>query len=449
MTLALADGATALSDIAPLCCATSPRSQARSPLTQRCGGPSKRSDPTELRGIQAARAAARERAWAAGAGPDGELLVIDIDATIVTAKADKADARPTYKRTYGHHPRLAMAGDCDEVLAGMMRPGNAGANTAADHVVVLADAVAALPPEWRAGHEPGDHPDDAGKELVVRADAAGASHWFTEECRDRNIEFSIGYQIDHRIRDALLLVDDDAWQPATDGNGTDRPGAEVVEVTDHVDLSGWPAGTRLIVRREDPHPGAQLSLFDTVEGKRHTAFITDQHDDDIAAHELFQRRRARAENVIRDTKACGLANLPFDCIVSNETWMLLCFAAHDLLTWARQISLQGQLRRATPKTIRHRLLHIAARTTPTHRRLDLDRTWPWTATLLDALHRLRHAFHAPTVTNPPQLTLPYERSWLVGQLATGATGSTPRPSRPPARTNPVPSERSLDEVLSL
>jgi len=397
MTLALADGATALSDIAVL--RSQPAISGTVPSEATVWRTFEAVGPNELRGIAAARAAARERCWDAGAGPEGELLVIDIDATIITTKADKQDARPTYKRTYGHHPLLAIAGDCDEVLAGMMRPGNAGANTAADHIVVLADAVAALPLDWRAGHEPGDHPDDAGKELVVRADAAGASHWLAEECRDRNIGFSIGYQIDHRIRDALLLVDDDAWQPATDGNGVDRPGAEVTELTDYVDLSAWPDGIRLIVRREDPHPGAQLSLFDTVEGKRHTAFICDHDSDDIAALELFQRRRARAENVIRDTKACGLANLPFDDVVSNETWMQLCFAAHDLLTWARHISLQGRLRRATPKTIRHRLLHIAARTTPTRRRLDLDRTWPWTTTLLDALHRLRHAFRTLTVTN--------------------------------------------------
>jgi len=100
--------------------------------------------PVELRGLAAARAAARERAWAGGAGPDGEVLVIDMDATIITTKADKQDAAPTYKRTYGHHPLLAMAGDCGEVLAGMLRPGNAGANTAEDHVALLGEAVAAL-----------------------------------------------------------------------------------------------------------------------------------------------------------------------------------------------------------------------------------------------------------------------------------------------------------------
>ncbi|HMS49748.1 transposase [Candidatus Neomicrothrix sp.] len=151
-----------------------------------------------------------------------------------------------------------------------------------------------------------------------------------------------------------------------------------------MDLSAWPAGTRVIVRRERPRPGAQLSLFDTVEGMRHTAFITDQPGDDIAVLELFQRQRARAENPIRDTKACGLANLPFDCVVNNEVWMQLCFTAHDLLAWAQAISLTGPLRRATPKTLRHRLLHVAARVTPSGRRLDLDRTWPWAPTLLAA-----------------------------------------------------------------
>ena len=194
VVLALADGATCLSDLAVLrnqpALAGAVASEATVWRSFDAVG------PAELRGIAAARAAARQRAWAAGAGPDGEVLVIDIDATIVTTKADKQDAAPTYKRTYGHHPLLAMAGDCNEVLAGMLRPGNAGANTAEDHVVVLADAIAALPADWQAGHRSGDHPDDAAKELVVRADAGGTSHWLVEECRDRNIGFSLGFQID-------------------------------------------------------------------------------------------------------------------------------------------------------------------------------------------------------------------------------------------------------------
>ena len=190
MVLALADGATALSDIAAL------RNQpaiaglvASDPTVRRTFDGV---GPAELRGVTAARAGARELAWAAVAGPDGELLVIDLDATIVTNKADKAHAAPTYKRTYGHHPLLAMSGDQGEVLAGMLRPGNAGTNTAVDHVIALGAAIDALPAHWQAGHHSGDHPHDCAKELVVRADAGGASHWLTEECRDRNIAFSLG-----------------------------------------------------------------------------------------------------------------------------------------------------------------------------------------------------------------------------------------------------------------
>lgn len=159
MVLALADGATCLSDLAVLrdqpALAGPVASEATAWRTFNGVG------PAELRGLAAARDAARERAWAAGAGPDGELLVIDMDATIVTTRADKADAAPTYKRTYGHHPLLAMAGDQGEVLAGMLRPGNAGSNTAEDHVVVLGHAIDALPAQWRAGHQAGDHPDEA------------------------------------------------------------------------------------------------------------------------------------------------------------------------------------------------------------------------------------------------------------------------------------------------
>jgi hypothetical protein len=119
-------------------------------------------------------------------------------------------------------------------------------------------------------------------------------------------------------------------------------------------------GTRLIVRRERPHPGAQLSLFDTIEGLRHTAFITDTPSRDIAGLELRHRQRARAEQVVRDAKACGLSRLPFDAAADNDAWMHLAFTACDLLAWARRITLHGPLRRATPKTLRHRLLHVAA-----------------------------------------------------------------------------------------
>jgi hypothetical protein len=399
MILALADGATCLSDLAAVRSQSSMFGSVASEATvwrtfDQIG-------PAEMRGIGAARAAARARAWSAGAGPAGVDLIIDFDATLINTKADKQDARPNYKRGYGHHPLLAIIAETDEVLAAKLRPGNAGSNTAVDHVTVLADALEQLPVEWSAGHAVGDDPDEVVHRVLIRADAGGASHWFADECVDRNLEFSFGFHIDHRVRDGVMMIPTGCWHPAIDAGGQRRDGAEVVELTDFVDLSTWPEGTRLIVRRERPHPGAQLSLFDTIEGFRHTAFITNQTSNDVAALELQQRQRARAENVIRDTKACGLANLPFDCVVNNEVWMNLCFAANDLLGWAQRIGCVGQLRRATPKTIRHRLLHIAARITPNSRRLRLDHDWPWTQTVVEAIERVRTAFRTLTVTTTP------------------------------------------------
>jgi Transposase DDE domain group 1 len=405
MVLALADGATCLSDLAALRAQPAVFGPVASEAT--VWRTFNQAASVELRGIARARAGARERAWAAGAGPAGGEVIIDIDSTIIRTKADKQDAAPTYKRTFGHHPLLAMCAETDEVLAGMLRPGNAGANTAIDHVVLLADALAQLPAAWRVGHAAGDDPNMIERRILVRADSAGASHWLAEECVDRNIEFSLGYQVDERVRDGVICVPTGCWHPAIDADGTRRDGAEVVELTSLVNLDAWPEGTRLIVRRERPHPGAQLSLFDTIEGLRHTAFITNTRGYNIAALELRQRQRARAENVIRDAKATGLANLPFDDIVNNDVWMQLCFCANDLLAWSQHIGCVGQLRRATPKTIRHRLLHVAARITPTGRRLRLDRHWPWTSILLDAIDRVRTAFASLTVTNPttPQAAL--------------------------------------------
>jgi Transposase DDE domain group 1 len=396
LVVALADGAECLSDLEvfrgqpELFGPVPSRSSAQRAFTAL--------GPAELRRLAGARAQARTAAWEAGAGPDGEGATIDLDATIVRTRSDKEDAAPTHKRTYGHHPLGAMLAETGEVLAGMFRPGNAGANCAADHVVVLGAAIDQLPPEWQAGHQPGDEAALVTKDLLVRTDSAGASHWFAEECRDRNIGFTLGYWIDGRVRDALLLVQEEDWEPAREADGRVRDGAQVHEITHLVNLDAWPAGTRLIVRRERPHPGAQLSLFDTIEGFRHTAFITDTPGEDLAALDLRHRQRGRAEQIIRDTKACGLARLPFDGAANNDRWMQLTFTANDLLCWARRISLTGPLRRATPKTIRHRLLHTAAHLSP--RRLHLDASWPWTPDLLDAIDRLKTRLQPPPRSVP-------------------------------------------------
>ena len=392
MVLTLADGGTCVSDLAEL------RDQpslfgpvASHPTTWRAFD---QIGAVETRGIIAAAAAARTVAWEAGAGPTGAVTIIDIDATHITTRADKQDAAPTYKGKYGHYPLLAMEPDTGEVLAGMMRPGNAGSGTAQDHVSLLADALAALPTQWQAGHAGLDSPKMVEKPILIRTDSAGATHWFAEECHDHNLQFSFGYPISGAVRDALMDVEG-PWIPARNRRKP-RDGAWVTELTGLIDLHQWPIGTRLICRRERPHPGAQLSLFDTVEGFRHQCFITNQTNPDVVALERQHRQRGRAETIIRDTKACGLTNLPFDDIVNNTVWMHLAALANNLLAWARRLTLTGRLRAATPKTIRHRLLHIAARISPT--RIRLDQNWPWTSTLIDALNQLNTSLPPRTVT---------------------------------------------------
>ena len=273
-----------------------------------------------LRNIAAARAAARARAWAAGAAPDE--IVIDIDGTLLDAHSDKQDATPTYKRGFGFYPILAYLDATGEGLAGLLRPGRAGSNNAADHLAVLDAALAQLPVT----------PDDT--EIVVRTDTAGATHDFIDGCIDRGVGFLVGLPIDAAVRDAFMLVQEEDWIPAVEADGTRRDGAWLVELTDLIDHH-WGDGVRVIARRERPHPGAQLTLFDTAEGFRHQVFITDQTDADIAALELRHRHRAHVENRIRAAKDTGLRNLPCEDFVRNEAWLQLVLIAQDLHAWAQ------------------------------------------------------------------------------------------------------------------
>lgn len=392
MILALADGATAMSDMTMLRGLRTLFGPVASTTT--LWRTFNRVGPAELRDLACADATARARAYALE--PSRSRIVIDIDATIVTCRSDKQDAAGTWKRTYGFHPLVAMDTERREVLAQMVRPGNAGSNTAVDHVQVLAAAIEALPVSERAGHGFDDDPDIVTCEIVIRADTGGATHWLAEECVDRNCQFSLGYAIDDRVRLAVevSMALDDAdttnterrWVPAIEADGSFRDGAEVADLTDFCDVSSWPEGTRLIVRRERAHPGAQLSLFDDIEGRRHTALITNQTGDPQVL-ELAHRQRGAAEDVIRDLKACGYNNWPSEDIVNNQAWAQCCTMALNLLSRAQRLTLTGPYRTAAPKTIRQRLLHIAGRITPSARRLHLDRDWPWTPTLLTAIDR--------------------------------------------------------------
>jgi hypothetical protein len=204
------------------------------------------------------------------------------------------------------------------------------------------------------------------------------------------VGFSLGMQLDAHVREAILAQPEAAWTPAVDADGQVRPGAEACELTGWVDLHTWPPGTRMLCRREDAHPGAQLRFTDH-DGHRFQVFLTDQPDPDLAALELRHRQRARVEDRIRAAKATGLLNLPFDLWRRNSVWLELVLAAQDLTCWAQALLLDGELATAEPKTLRYRLLHVAARVVRHARRvvLRLQRSWPWAVQLARAFTRLR------------------------------------------------------------
>ena len=190
------------------------------------------------------------------------------------------------------------------------------------------------------------------------------------------------------------MAQEEDWVRAQEIGGGNRDGAQVIELSELIDLSRWPVGTRLICRRERPHPGAQLTLFDTHAGFRHTCLITNTQDADIAALELRHRGHARVEDRVRCWKACGLANLPFEGFCRNEAWVAVTLIAGALLAWSQMTCFDGGLAKAEPKTIRHRVLHVAAVLVRRQRDLviRLDETWPWASELATGFTRLRATF---------------------------------------------------------
>lgn len=327
-----------------------------------------------LAAIRDARAAARERAWGLADAP--RRLILDIDATLVTAHSEKEGAAGTYKGGYGFHPLLCFEATSGEALSGILRPGNAGSNTAADHIEVLERALAQLP-EGAA---------DSG--TLVRCDSGGATHDFLAAVAARGLCFSVGYEVSERVREAILALPESAWLPALDSEGAEREGAWVTELP--LDLSSWPAGTRAICRRERPHPGAQLSFTDA-DGHRFQVVLTNQRGSRIARLEQLHRQRAAIEDAIRCAKASGLRNLPFRAYAMNAAWLELVLCGCDLVAWTRRLLLAGTgLAACEPKRLRYRLLHVAGRIVRHARgvRLRLPRSWPWAETLARAFARL-------------------------------------------------------------
>ena len=355
--------------------------------------------------IREVRAQARAAVWGRRrplAGSSGKRaggqVIIDIDATLVTAHSDKEGAEPTYKRGYGFHPMCAFVDHGEhgtgETLAIDLRPGKSSAWDSADHIATLDAALAQLPE-----HERG--------QVLVRADTGAASKAFFHHITDLGLEYSVGFRATDSVKAAIEAIPEQAWRAAVDGDGEPRDGAQVAELTAWMPApfratyrdptAKWPPGMRVIARRERPHPGAQLRLTDH-NGWRITCFATNTPRSAgwrLADLEVRHRQRARCEDRIRALKDTGLRNLPFHGYDQNRIWVEIVALAADLLAWTQTLAFDQHepARRWEPKRLRFRILAVAGRIIRTgrRRRLRLPRDWPWNQLIDNGWHALRTA----------------------------------------------------------
>ena len=347
--------------------------------------------------VNRARTVVRQRAWAL-AGADAPTagvsaahpLVIDVDATLVNVHSDKEGAAPTFKKGFGYHPLTAWidhgtgqgGGECAVI---MLRPGNAGSNTAADHVEIIRRALD------QAGLGP-----RPGRRVLVRADGAGGTKETIELLTRRRVSYSVGFTLPDHTPQIYDTIPEAAWTPAYNTDGEPREGADVAEITDLLDLTAWPKGMRVIMRRELPHQGAQLR-FEDVGGYRLTAFATNTKVGQLADLEVRHRLRARCEDRIRCAKDTGLDRFPLQGFAQNRIWCLIVALACDLLAFSQLLALADAPARAwEPRTIRLRLMAIPAVIARHARRtvLRYKADHPWTDLLLAGLGHLQ-ALPAP------------------------------------------------------
>jgi len=385
--------------------------------------------------IGAAVTAARRRAWTQIAARHGALpgvrvadktlegvTCIRLDASVVTCHSDKEGAEPNFKG-FGLHPLLAYCDNTGEPLAGLLRPGSAGSNTAADHLTVLGAAITALPPAFR-------------RRLMVTCDGAGASHDLIERLDalasrpGYQLIYSVGWELGAREKAAITEVLEEAWQIAVDEHGEVRERradqacgglhcahrrcwieeAHVTELTSLLRegpagdrLDGWPAKVRVFARRERPHPGAQLTLFEAEDGWRYTLWVTNLTSStkgwrgQPAYIDAAHRVHARVEDAIRTGKDCGIGKFPSTALAMNKAWQAAALTAATLLAWLKLLALDGSLAKAEPKTLRYRILHAAARLTRggRQRRLNIATTWPWATDIVTAWDRISALPQAP------------------------------------------------------
>jgi hypothetical protein len=320
----------------------------------------------------------------------GKTIVIRMDASLVIAHSDKQLAAETYKGSWGHHPLMVWFDNTGESLALLLRRGSAGSNTVSDHIDVLEEAITQIPTRYR-------------RNLLITCDGAGASHGLIKHITNlnaspgRSAQYSIGWELGPRERTAINRVPAGAWGAVLDGQGypRDLDQAGVVELTallrqgpDGDQLANWPADLRIIARREKPHPGAQLSLFEEIDGWRYQLLATNTPDKTAQFLKARHRPHARVEDNIRTGKQTGLGHLPSTSIEINRAWCVAAAIACDLLCWLRLLCLHGPLASAEPKTLHYRLLHTAALIVrgQRKRKIRIPQTWPWASQLATCLH---------------------------------------------------------------
>jgi len=348
-------------------------------------------DPATRGRLWDAIAEVRAGVWRRAAATTGTgTVVLDIDASLHQVHSEnKDDTGPNHKGGFGFGPMYCFADATGECLAAKLRPGNAGANNIGDHVEVLDAALAQLPAEIAAGHRPGDAPTVVRRPVQVRVDSAGCTR-FVWHAHERNVGFAVVARSTQAIHSAISRVayDSDAWAPAVRQDGQARAGAAVAELTEQVDLSDWPPGTRLIVRREPLHPGAQQSLFPSTQF-RYWGHYTDAAGDpvDLDAH---MRAHAHVEDNIRRLKDSGAQRFPFTAGDANAAWLAVVCFADALVRWFQQLCLTGPLAVAEPKTLRWRVWHAPGRLVR-HARADTVRIledWPDAEAILAAHTRI-------------------------------------------------------------
>ncbi len=353
-------------------------------------------DESCLDSLRAAAAEVRQGVWRRSSVMTGtDAVVLDVDASLVEIHSEnKEGTAPTYKRGFGFAPMLCFADATGEALAARLRPGNATANSIADQLEVIDDAVAQLPAEIAIGHRRGNRRRRVRREIVIRADSAGGTRGFASELRARNLGFAVVARTDPQVKAAISRAagEPQRWEPAVTQAGAERPGAAVAELTDLVDLSAWPDGTRLIVRREPLHPGAQTSLFPDLEF-RYWGHYTDQTGSPVD-RDVFMRAHAHVEDHIRRLKTSGLERFPFTDLDANKAWLWLVCLGNDLVRWFQLLCLAGRLAKAEPKTLRWQLWHTPARVVRRARRtiVRILDGWP-------AANQLRRAYeHIALIT---------------------------------------------------